>query len=172
MDLLSMSGATFSACNRYRYVLWREWGSGPWCNFIMLNPSTADAEVNDPTIERCVRRAQTLGCGALYVTNAFALRSTDPKALYAEADPVGPENDEAIRRTIGLCSLIICGWGEHCEKVRKGRADQIVAMIRHDGREPKALAINSSGAPKHPLYVGYAVQPQPFGRHALEGDDR
>ena len=107
-----MSGAIFSDCRRYRYALWRIWEpSLPPCLFVMLNPSTADEAKNDPTIERCERRASAMGYGGLYVSNIFAFRSTDPAALYIEEDPVGPENDEYIMNGVREAALVICGWG-------------------------------------------------------------
>ena len=78
MDLFEQSGASFSPCGTYRYTLWRRWSFVPPATFVLLNPSTADATRNDPTVERCERRARELGCGGIRVANLFALRSTDP----------------------------------------------------------------------------------------------
>src|ERR1051326_5628436 len=94
--------ALFSPCGLFRYRLWRHWTPGmPPLVFVMLNPSTADAEKNDPTVERCERRAKAGGFGGGEVVNLFALRSTDPKALYSAADPIGPENDKVIATAAG-----------------------------------------------------------------------
>lgn len=87
------SGADFSPCQRYRYKLWRKWGNGDLVNFLMLNPSTADAVQNDPTVERCERRARQLGFDGLIVTNLFAFRATDPRTLKAAPDPIGFPRD-------------------------------------------------------------------------------
>ncbi|MEH6402829.1 MAG: DUF1643 domain-containing protein, partial [Sneathiella sp.] len=84
------SGAEFSDCNKYRYSLWRRWDAGPTVSFLMLNPSTADGSSNDPTVERCHRRAVAMGFGALEVINIFGFRATDPKDLKKAKDPVGP----------------------------------------------------------------------------------
>ena len=81
----------------YRYLLTRRWGTVPAMVWIMLNPSTADAFAEDPTIRRCLIFAHREGCGGLTVVNLFALRSTDPKALTRHPDPVGPANDTFIR---------------------------------------------------------------------------
>ena len=82
-DLFCKSGAQFSACNRYRYRLWRIWDeSRKPLVMVMLNPSMANADQNDPTVERCQRRALKMGFGGLRVVNIFALVSTDPAALY------------------------------------------------------------------------------------------
>lgn len=89
--------AVFSTCKRFRYSLLRRWNDASddarYINFIMLNPSTADATENDPTVERCCKRAQALGYGRLIVTNIFALRSTEPAALYMTPEAVSPQNN-------------------------------------------------------------------------------
>src|SRR3954469_25064450 len=91
------AGARFGADRRYRYALWRVWdGDRGLCNFVMLNPSTADEAADDPTGARCTRRAQHWGYGGLVVTNLFAFRTTDPTGLRAAPDPVGPEGDATI----------------------------------------------------------------------------
>ena len=149
--LFTDRGAVFSDCGRYRTLLWRRWDrSVAPANFLLLNPSTADEIKNDPTVERCERRARAMGYGGLIVTNAFALRSTDPKALYAEPDPVGPGNPEAIVEAARAAALVVCGWGR-----------SLLRMLTEAGAVPHALAITADGSPKHPLYVGYATQPAP-----------
>ena len=63
-DLLRQSWAIYSDCERYRYTLRREWGGGSGgVTFVMLNPSTATEVQNDPTVERCERRARAMGLG-------------------------------------------------------------------------------------------------------------
>lgn len=95
------SVANYSDCEKYRYDLTRVWDeNGKRVMFLMLNPSTATEVQNDPTVERCERRARTLGYGAFRVCNIFAYRATDPKVMRSAADPVGPENDQAIRDAI------------------------------------------------------------------------
>lgn len=160
-DLFTESGATFSACGRYRYRLWRYWDrtKPPLC-FLMLNPSTADDLANDPTVERCQRRALMMEFGGVEIVNIFAFRSTDPASLYALDDPVGPENDRAIRDACTGAGMVICAWGEHGKL--NGRSQAVRNLLTKVKVLPYALAVNSSGEPKHPLYVGYKTQPQPF----------
>lgn len=152
------TGATFSPCTRYRYTLWRTWDASKLsCLFLMLNPSTADAVDNDPTVERCQRRALAMGFGGLVVCNIFAWRSTDPGALYSLDDPVGPDNDAAILAQASRAGLVVCGWGKH--GALHGRGNAVLAMLRSAGVKPHALQINGDGSPKHPLYVGYQHEP-------------
>ena len=99
------TGARFSIDRRYRYALWRVWDHDEnLYNFLLLNPSSADEATNDPTIERCERRARRWGFGGLIVTNLFALCATDPAGLRRVADPIGPENDAAILETAQGCN--------------------------------------------------------------------
>lgn len=165
-NLFEDRGATFSPCGTWRYALWRRWDERPRLRltalFVMLNPSTADETANDPTVERCERRCRALGFGGFEVCNLFALRSTDPKALYRAEDPVGPETDAHIAAAIARTDIVICGWGTHAARVRPGRTADVVALIRDCGRMPFVLEVNADGSPKHPLYVGYGTQPRPW----------
>jgi hypothetical protein len=149
------TGATFSGCGTYRYLLWRRWASGPLMNALMLNPSTADFVRNDPTVERCERRAREYGFGGLIVTNLFALRSTDPAALIPAADPVGGWNDDAIRIAAARSGMVLCGWGN--DGRLRGRSARVRELLA--GRELHALKLTAKGEPWHPLYVSYRIRP-------------
>lgn len=162
MNLFENSGAVFSACRLYRYRLWRQWGEQPPAVFVMLNPSTADEIDNDPTVERCERRARAMGYGGLRVANIFALRSTDPQALYGHADPVGQQNDSAILESVSGAGIVVCAWGGHGNL--NGRGDAVLHLLRAAGIEPHFLKLNGDGTPRHPLYVGYDVTPKPWGK--------
>lgn len=162
MNLLDRSGAMFSACRRYRYSLWREWLTGAGTvNFLMLNPSTADEVDNDPTVERCERRARDWGFARLIVTNLFAFRATFPREMMAAEDPVGPENDAAILDAACGASRIVCAWGE--DGAHQGRSAAVRRLLR--GRPLCALRVNRSGEPAHPLYLPYSLKPEPWGTH-------
>jgi hypothetical protein len=126
----------------------------------MLNPSTANHSENDATVERCQRRATTMGYGGLHVANLFAWRSTDPRVLATLPDPVGPDNDQAIVAASKAAGIVICGWGK--DGTVHGRDRQVLALLRHAGVQPYALQFNKDGSPKHPLYVAYAEQPKPY----------
>lgn len=153
------AGAVFSPCDRYRYRLWRVWDERkPKVCFVMLNPSTATHEVLDPTVSRCKKRAEMLGYGGLEVVNIFALRSTDPKALYEVDDPVGPDNFGAIVDAVKQCAVAICAWGTHggflcIGPVIKARMQDFFPEKTH------YLKLNADGSPAHPLYLPYSLQP-------------
>ena len=155
--------AIYSDCENYRYALTRVWDAGkPRVLFVMLNPSTATEVQNDPTVERCERRARALGFGAFRVTNIFAWRATDPKVMRAQADPVGPQNDQMIRESVawatGEGDQIICAWGAHGAHLDRGAA--VERLLRATGRDLHQLGLTKAGAPKHPLYIAYDRQPE------------
>jgi hypothetical protein len=150
--------ATYSDCERYRYALTRVWDpTGQKALFIMLNPSTATEYQNDPTVERCERRARTLGFGAFRVTNIFAWRDTDPKKMRAASDPVGPQNDVVILDSLAWADRVIAAWGTHGAHLQRG--PQMEALLRYADGPLWHLGLTKDGHPKHPLYIGYAVQP-------------
>lgn len=152
------SVAEYSDCERYRYSLTRVWDAdGRRALFIMLNPSTATELQNDPTVERCERRARTLGFGAFRVLNIFAWRATDPRDMRAVADPVGAENDQTIRQSLAWADQVICAWGTHGAHRDRGR--DVEALLRGAGVDLFHLGLSKDGHPKHPLYIGYKVQP-------------
>jgi hypothetical protein len=156
--------AVFSDDRKYRYVLKRIWNPlGGLLNFVMLNPSTADEVVNDPTVERCERRARTTGYGGLVVTNIFAWRSTDPAALRRVADPVGPENDRAIIAWAQRAEKVVCAWGN--DGMIRRRAEKVRHLFYLVGIDLWSLGLNkATGEPRHPLYVSYADNTQPYCR--------
>lgn len=156
-----LGGASLSSCGRYRYHLWRAVGPEPTrVVFVMLNPSTADAMTDDPTIRKCVGFSRRWGYGYLDVVNLFAWRATNPKMLATVEDPIGPENGLYQFSVMRCASLVVCAWGSD-----KFARQQAVAFRRHlSGIDApvKALRISDGGAPWHPLYVPYDVTLQPY----------
>lgn len=145
------STAIFSEDQKYRYRLDRVWDKAkPLLGFIMLNPSTADAEVNDPTVTRCIKRAQRLGYGGAVVGNAYAYRSTDPKKLRLIGGPIGFDNDSHLLNIMNDCETIIVAWGAHA---KLGRAKRICDIAEEAGKQLYCLALTKHGAPRHPLYL-------------------
>ncbi len=150
--------AVFSDCGAYRYSLCRTWDRNlPAIMFLMLNPSTADEKANDPTIERCERRARAMGYGTLLVGNIFAYRSTDPGALYSHPAPEGKDNDAYLLESAKHAKTVICGWGTH--GALHDRGERVRKMLDQSGIKTHALALNKNGSPKHPLYVAYSALP-------------
>ena len=152
--------ARFSPCRTWRYRLAQIWDeSKDPLYWLMLNPSTADETQNDPTVERCERRARMWNYGGSVVLNIFAYRATAPKDMRAAPDPVGPENDKLIKELAAMSNrvTVIGGWGEHGKHMERGEAIRTI-FKEHDGRL-QALKINASGHPAHPLYIGYDKEP-------------
>lgn len=154
--------AVYSDCENYRYLLTRVWSEGGQkALFVMLNPSTATEVQNDPTVERCERRARALGFGGFRVTNIFAFRATDPRVMRAQPDPIGPDNDDAITQSAAAwADRIICAWGTHGAHLNRGL--QVEALLRATNRPLFTLGLTQGGQPKHPLYIGYDTQPEPW----------
>ena len=140
-------GALLSPCGRYRYRLTREWlmGEGTVL-FVMLNPSTADAETDDPTIRRCIGFAQRWGFRGLAVGNLFAWRATDPRELRQAIDPVGPENDRHLVEMSHAANAVIAAWG-----AGGGRRGQYALRLLRGTVEH--LGLTKQGYPRHPLYL-------------------
>lgn len=158
-DVVKDKGAIISKCGRYRYSLWRLWDlSLPTMVFVMLNPSTADAEHDDPTIRRCLERARREH-GGLEVVNLFALRSTDPDMLYdrSAVDAIGPENDTHIAAAVRSACMVICAWGNHGALHDRGHSVRDLILAR---QQPWHLGLTKIGQPRHPLYLPKATEPQ------------
>lgn len=147
-------GADLSQCGRYRYRLWRRWDARlPTMLWVMLNPSTADASADDPTIRKCVGFAKRHDCGGIVVVNLFAWRATDPKELERVSEPVGPENDRMIQFALvdTTPNVIVAGWGGRpFARRRAGTVKRLLA-----GYPVKRLSETQDGAPGHPLFIPY-----------------
>lgn len=162
---MTLSTATISTCGKYRYWLERVWSEAPPQVFIMLNPSTADANEDDPTIRRCIEFAKREGAGGLIVVNLFAYRATDPKELnnpcvdIMTGNAFGQEGDTENTESIGMALLaaqlaempVICAWGSN--KNAPKMADRIKARAKDFAVDLVCFRINKDGQPKHPLYV-------------------
>lgn len=148
--------ATFDPTERYRLTLHRRWAThrtrARRVCFCLLNPSTADAKVLDPTLTRCLGFAQRWGFTAMEVVNIFALRSTDPAGLRTVDDPVGDGNDAAIVRACNRSELVVVGWGNHGGLLDRSAA--VRSLLRARTNTPiRCWARTKAGEPKHPLYL-------------------
>lgn len=157
-------GALISACQAYRYRLWRRWNDGrAVLVFIMLNPSTADGTQDDPTIRKCVGFADRAGYGGIEILNLFAYRATKPADLKLTGWQIGPENDEHIRAVLDTYSSVVCAWGANATS-RQGweRVHQVMDIVTQYTDQPKALKLAANGVPWHPLMLGYDTEWVPY----------
>lgn len=155
------SSAVLSDCGVYRYELRRVWEPDrPLLAWVMLNPSTATATEDDPTIRRCIGFAKAWSYGGIVVVNLFGLRATDSAFLKAHPDPVGPDNDEHIRSAVEECGAVVCAWGSH--SMVSGRAADVLTALTASGVAPLCLGRTTTGRPRHPLYVRAATRPVPY----------
>lgn len=172
------SGARISADGVYRYKLWREWrgthdrknwrwlgakdgageelGEPKTCLFVMLNPSTADGEIDDPTIRRCIGFAKAWRYEYLEVVNLFAYRATKPADLFAFAkaggDIIGVENSTIIANAALRAGIVICAWGANATAQEYGfHVDTVRGWL--DAAPQFALGFTKDGSPRHPLYA-------------------
>jgi hypothetical protein len=158
--------AVISACGLYRYALQRPFPLRPvervdagrllW---VMLNPSTADAEADDPTVRRCRGYSEAWGYrGFFTVVNLYALRATDPRRLRDAEDPVGPDNDRHVRWAAHLADVIVLAWGRDVGP-QPGRVAEVLELLRPYSRKLRALGYAKSGQPRHPLMMASGVAP-------------
>lgn len=143
--------AVISNCGDYRYALWRIWDSKlPKVMFIMLNPSTADANEDDPTIRRCINFARAWGYGGLYVGNIYAYRATNPKDLAFNGYLIGEHNSKSLLYMAEKCDKIICAWGNNIN-----RLENPIHILKSMGIGDKLhyLRLAKTGQPCHPLYL-------------------
>lgn len=167
----------------YRYLLWRADrqlslaktpGVALW---VMLNPSTADATKDDPTIRRCRAFSRRLSYERLAVVNLFGLRTPHPDQLATVDDPVGASNDEYIAQAASMATTVITAWGRmrryhDVEGKRppvdvRERAKAVFEVLAKDGKSPWCLGTNRDGSPRHPLYLKGDVELVPWNPEKL-----
>lgn len=162
------ASATLSPCGTYRYTLTRAWATGPFALWIMLNPSTADADMDDPTIRRCMAFSRTWDFAGCTVVNLFALRATKPGDLLDHPDPVGPENNSALWDAVTLPGhgLVVAAWGTVPSipgRIRLfARPDYVLRLCERSRRTVHCLGRTASGQPRHPLYVKADVKAEVY----------
>ena len=156
-----IQSAEFDPTGKYRYTLTRTWERDLGrVVFVMLNPSTADHTINDPTVTRCIGFAINHHFGSLVVLNLFAYRSTEPKELTKVRDPIGKLNNEWIVREVARADLVVAAWGTFL--IALERSSKVEEMLHP--RTIYCLGTTKDGSPKHPLYVAKVTQFQKWKR--------
>lgn len=170
------NGAIISDCKRYRYKLWRQWDNTQHLAlWIMLNPSTADATDDDPTIRKCCGFARQWKCGGIVVVNLFAWRATKPRDLPTDdAKAIGELNDVMIRtaveNAIATQAPIVAGWGTAGGKRAAARAERLLSKLTVFANV-QCLRLTKDGHPGHPLYIPYSATLQPLRKEATCQND-
>jgi len=154
--------AIISECLSYRYTLSRKWNSEnpKTLLFCMLNPSTADANLDDPTIRRCIGFAKSWGYDEIIVINLYALRTPSPKDLWPHSDPIGLENNQYLKELANKYLDIVCAWGGNA---KKERVQEVAKLFKGVGANLYCLGTTKDGSPKHPLYIKGDKQLEPWG---------
>lgn len=153
-------GAIFDSTGTYRYSLWREWDSHTAkVGFVMLNPSQADAIVDDPTIRRCMGFAQSWQYGGMEVVNLFAYRTAHPRQLHQVSNPIGADNDTYLGSLPQRVDTIILAWGNWG---RWQNRDRVVIELFTKQTSLACLGLTKANQPKHPLYIKRYTLPIPF----------
>jgi hypothetical protein len=154
-------GAVISECEKYRYMLYRYFVEEPknTIAFIGLNPSTADATVNDNTIRRLIDYADRWGYDGLNMYNLYAFRATDPKDMLASSDPVGPLNDEMLVEAATYNNTVVACWGVNA---KEDRESFVIGLMKACDIDLMCIALSKHGKPRHPLYLKKDLTPQMF----------
>lgn len=162
--------ATISDCGQYRWRLGRHWTEDdtPYLCFVMLNPSTADAQQNDPTIRRCMGFARDHGFGGIEVVNLFAFRATKPADLKRAGFLVGDYCDYYIEQVAAGAGGVCVAWGAHAaHPAVEARVQQVMPMLDRQHHKPQCLHITASGYPSHPLMLPRVCELKPFTLDAI-----
>ncbi len=148
--------AVFSPCRSYRYALGRRWSAAPVVLIVGLNPSSADAHSDDPTVRRCMAFARSWGYGGLRLGNLFAFRATDPRSMLTATDPVGPANDRWLQQQAEGAALVVAAWGVKGRFASRDQAVRSLLPALH------CLRLSRQGCPMHPLYLPAQLRPLPW----------
>lgn len=153
--------AKLSRNRLYRYVLTRRWGFGPHATFVLLHPPRTPVTEDDDTVRACTSFARRWRLSGLVIVNLYAFRSYTVENMLSAEDPIGPENDQYLRRYIGLAARhdmpLVFGWGHHA-------APERASWVRSFRGSDRALAfgIGLGDQPKHPLFVSAQTRPMPL----------
>ncbi len=166
---IGLQSTVLSADRKYRYRLFRDLSDlarpvDPPAVFVMLNPSTADASEDDPTVRRCMDFASAWGCGSLFIVNLFAVRGPDPRIIRACDDPVGADNHDHVTRVAEYAHVhggpVVCAWGANGAYMDQDRT--VLGWLESALAQPMCLQTTAEGHPGHPLYLPKHLKPRPF----------
>ena len=166
------ANAVISPCRQYRYALSRRWSPGERVIFVMLNPSTADAHEDNPTLRKCMAFARRWGFGGLWLGNLFAWRSWDPQTLKTATDPIGPHNDAALTWMAEDAATIVLAWGAgpggaEITRLIEQRAETVQQLLLRGPSNSRTLLhigeATQAGHPRHPLYLAGNLELIPHG---------
>lgn len=144
-----LGDCVLSPCGLYRYTLWRKWSDGPrYAQVVGLNPSKADGQRNDQTMHKVIAIFKNLGFDALCMMNAYAYRATDPKEMRKAEDPIGPDNDEWLKKIAADAAIHVVCWGGEMTGYDRGR--EVVHFLR---KEFWCFGLTKHGEPLHPLFL-------------------
>lgn len=152
--------ATIDVSGHYRYTLLREWNSdAPRVAFVMLNPSTADAEIDDRTINRCINFARSWDFGSIEVVNLFGYRTKDFNSIKGVHNPVGDDNDEFIKTVVDRSNIVVVAWGDNGTYLSRNSA---VLKLLSEVEDLYCLGITRKKNPRHPLFVNSSKMPEKY----------
>ena len=148
--------AEISDCGTWRYALRRTWADGPVLGWLMLNPSTADAVLNDQTIHQVMHFSRRDGYGGAWVANLYAFRSPSPAVLHelVRSDPeraIGPDSNNWIAEMLLTVPAVVAAWGSHGGKQwALPRKAAVLDAARSAGIPVLCLGTTAAGEPRHP----------------------
>ena len=163
LDSTTLSSARFSSCGKYRQLLTRCWDPGlPSILFVAMNPSTADANFDDPTVRKECNYARQWGYGSLLKCNVMDYRCTDPKGLLSPGvSPVSQENLTVIADTLDKVDVVVCAWGKLPKQLQQ-HARNVYSLLQRSNKKITCLGVNLDGSPKHPLYLKSNTTLKPY----------
>lgn len=157
--------AVLSPCDLFRYRLERDLGGpGPVVAILGVNPSIADATVNDQTIRKDIGFGRSLGWSRIIKGNKFAYRATDVRALRTARDPIGPENDAHLEQIMRDADLVVAAWGplSKLDQSMRRRWTTVAVMADRVGKPLQCFGTAKDGHPLHTLTLPYAATLRPW----------
>lgn len=157
-----MTSAVMSPCGKYRYWLERGEPNAPYVAWVLANPSTADAETDDPTVRKARGFTSRWGFKRFVFVNVMAGRSTKPKGLLAMDDPVGPENWAHLTKAVQAAVLVVPAWGNAVTHRLRKHIAPVKGLLCSGLPRVECLGFTDENMPRHPLMMSYSVPLEPY----------